>query len=103
MRSWIKVVTVDDKDNVVKIEDLAPSIGFAGTLDMKITPHGRLWVLAYGTQWWAGSKDAKLSVINYDADPELVAEDEERSEERRVGKDCGDTQSAAYENSTAKR
>lgn len=80
MRSWIKVVTVDDKDNVVKIEDLAPSIDFAGPLDMKITPDGRLWVLEYGTQWWAGSKDAKLSVINYDADTELVAEVEETTE-----------------------
>src|SRR5690625_7634433 len=47
---------------------------------MKITPDGRLWVLEYGTQWWAGSKDAKLSVINYDADAELVAEVEETTE-----------------------
>ncbi len=71
MRSWIKVVTVDDNDNVVKIEDLAPTIDFAGPLDLMITADGRLWVLEYGTQWWAGGKDAKLSVIEYNANAVL--------------------------------
>lgn len=72
MRSWIKVVTLDEYDNVVKIEDLAPAVEFAGPLDLKITPDGRLWVLEYGTQWWAGGKEAKLSVVEYDADAELA-------------------------------
>lgn len=72
MRSWIKVVTLDEYDNVLKIEDLAPSVDFAGPLDLKITPDGRLWVLEYGTQWWAaGGSEAKLSVIEYDADAVL--------------------------------
>lgn len=76
MRSWIKVVTLDAFDNVVKIEDLAPNIQFAGPLDMKITPDGRLWVLEYGTQWWGSSADTKLSVIEFDADAELPDVDE---------------------------
>jgi cytochrome c len=71
MRSWIKVVTIDEYDDVVKIEDLAPGIEFAGPLDLTITADGRLWVLEYGTQWWAGGKEAKLSVVEYDADAEL--------------------------------
>src|SRR5690606_15551451 len=77
MRSWIKVVTLDEHDNVVKIEDLAPAVEFAGPLDLKITADGRLWVLEYGTQWWAGGKEAKLSVIEYDADAELPAAKED--------------------------
>ncbi|WP_084645658.1 ThuA domain-containing protein [Marinimicrobium agarilyticum] len=71
MRSWIKVVTIDEYDDVVKIKDLAPAVEFAGPLDLKITDDGRLWVLEYGSQWWAGGKEAKLSVIEYDADAEL--------------------------------
>lgn len=76
MRSWIKVVTLDEYDDVVKIEDLAPGIEFAGPLDLKITADGRLWVLEYGAQWWAGSKEAKLSVVEYDAEAELPESDE---------------------------
>ncbi|WP_339899263.1 ThuA domain-containing protein [uncultured Gilvimarinus sp.] len=72
MRSWIKVVTLDDDDNVVKIDGFAPTVKFAGPLDMRFTKDGRLWVLEYGTQWWAGGKDAKLSFISYDPDAELV-------------------------------
>ena len=71
MRSWIKVVTLDEYDSVVKIEDLAPNVDFAGPLDLKITPDGRLWVLEYGSQWWAGGKEAKLSVVEYDANADL--------------------------------
>jgi len=71
MRGWLKVVTLDEYDNVVKIEDFAPAVEFAGPLDLKITADGRLWVLEYGNQWWAGSEEARLSVIEYDADAEL--------------------------------
>jgi cytochrome c len=73
MRSWIKVVTLDDYDNVVKIDSFAPSVKFAGPLDMKLTKDGRLWVLEYGTQWWAGGNEAKLSYIEYDPDAVLAA------------------------------
>lgn len=78
MRSWVKVVTLDDYDKVVKIEDFAPAVKFAGPLDMKITPDGRLWVLEYGTQWWAGAKEAQLSFIEYDpnAAPTQAAADD---------------------------
>ncbi|WP_232522268.1 ThuA domain-containing protein [Marinimicrobium alkaliphilum] len=77
MRSWIKAVTLDEYDNVVKIEDFAPTVDFAGPLDLKITADGRLWVLEYGSQWWAGGKDAKLSVIEYDAEAELAEANED--------------------------
>ncbi|MGD8175441.1 ThuA domain-containing protein [Marinimicrobium sp. ARAG 43.8] len=77
MRSWIKVVTLDEYDNVVKIEDLAPTVDFAGPLDLKITDDGRLWVLEYGSQWWAASKAAKLSVVEYDANADLSELQEE--------------------------
>ncbi len=77
MRSWIKVVTIDEYDDVVKIEDLAPAVEFAGPLDLKITADGRLWVLEYGTQWWAGGKAAKLSIVEYDEDAELPVAQED--------------------------
>ncbi len=77
MRSWIKVVSLDEFDNVTKIEDFAPSVQFAGPLDMKITPDGRLWVLEYGTQWWGSSADTKLSFIEYDPNADLPTAEEE--------------------------
>lgn len=77
MRSWIKVVTLDEFDNVVKIEDMAPSVEWAGPLDMKITPDGRLWVLEYGTQWWGSSAETKLSYIEYDNNASLPTPEEE--------------------------
>ncbi|WP_049723172.1 ThuA domain-containing protein [Gilvimarinus polysaccharolyticus] len=79
MRSWIKVVTLDAYDNVVKIDNFAPTVKFAGPLDMKITKDGRLWVLEYGTQWWTGGSEPKLSYIDYDPDmvlAELAVEDD---------------------------
>ncbi|MDO3387903.1 ThuA domain-containing protein [Gilvimarinus sp. SDUM040013] len=79
MRSWIKVVTLDEFDQVVKIEDLAPSVQFAGPLDMKITDDGRLWVLEYGTQWWGSSADTKLSFIEFDENAELSVSEESAS------------------------
>jgi len=82
MRSWIKVVTLDDYDNVVKIDSFAPAVKFAGPLDMKLTKDGRLWVLEYGTQWWAGGNEAKLSFIDYDPDAVLAAPVEDDSENK---------------------
>ncbi|WP_347331052.1 ThuA domain-containing protein [Marinimicrobium locisalis] len=89
MRSWIKVVTVDEYDDVVKIEDLAPAVDFAGPLDLKITADGRLWVLEYGSQWWAGGKEAKLSVVEYDPDAELPEPKEDETMSDATAKGIG--------------
>lgn len=84
MRSWVKVVTLDDYDNVIKIDNFAPTIKFAGPLDMKITQDGRLWVLEYGTQWWAGGSEPKFSFIDYDVDAVLAEFTENESEPNKL-------------------
>ncbi len=65
MRSWVKVVTLDEYDDVIKIEDLGDDLGIAGPLDLKITADGKLWILEYGSQWWPNTPDSKLSVIEF--------------------------------------
>ncbi|WP_440906337.1 ThuA domain-containing protein (plasmid) [Catenovulum sp. SX2] len=70
MRHWVKVVTLDEFDRVVKIDDFAPHAQFAGLLDMQIDAKGRLWLLEYGVKWWADeAKDSKLSYFEYSDAP----------------------------------
>lgn len=79
MRSWIKVVTVDEYDDVIKIEDFAANVKFGGPLDLSVEKDGRLWILEYGSQWWPGEKtsSARLSYIEFDGDVELSIPEEE--------------------------
>ncbi|MCU4677206.1 ThuA domain-containing protein [Catenovulum sp. 2E275] len=65
MRGWLKVVSLDEFDDVVKIENLASDIKLGGPLDLKIAADGRIWVLEYGAQWWPSKAEAQLSVIEF--------------------------------------
>ncbi|EWH11671.1 Crp/FNR family transcriptional regulator [Catenovulum agarivorans DS-2] len=70
MRHWLKVVTLDKFDRVVKIDNFAEHVEFAGLLDMQIDAKGRLWVLEYGVKWWPEeSPEAKLSFFDFNHAP----------------------------------
>ena len=69
MRHWLKVVTLDEFDRVVKIDDFANHVEFAGLLDMQLDAKGRLWVLEYGLKWWADADDSKLSYFEFSDAP----------------------------------
>ena len=84
MRSWIKVVTVDEFDDVIKIEDLGSNLNIAGPLDLKITADGHLWVLEYGSQWWPNKANASLSIIEFTAGELPQAEELTPAEEGQV-------------------
>ncbi|MBK8490786.1 MAG: ThuA domain-containing protein [Saprospirales bacterium] len=65
MRHWILSYGLDSLDRLTKIQPVASNIRFARPMDMLIDKNGSLWVLEYGTEWYAQNADACLSRIDY--------------------------------------
>lgn len=65
MRRWIYVVTLDKDNNFIKFDQFMKGTEFANPMDMKFGPDGSLYVLNYGTTWFAQNMDATLFKINY--------------------------------------
>jgi len=65
MRGWMMAVTVDTFGNFSRMEPFAETIKLSRPMDMVIDKNGSLWVLEYGTQWFATNADARLSRIDY--------------------------------------
>src|SRR5439155_4525824 len=67
MRGWIMAVTMDANGNVASLERFMPSTKFSNPIDMEFAPSGDLYLLEYGTTWFAGNDDARLVRIEYNA------------------------------------
>src|SRR6185503_4558603 len=67
MRGFIMAVTVDANGDLVSMERFMPSTRFSNPIDMEFGPNGDLYVLEYGTTWFAGNDDARLVRIEYTA------------------------------------
>jgi cytochrome c len=65
MRDWINVVTLDEAGKLVDIERFMPSAKFDHPIDLEFGPDGALYVLEYGTGWFAHNQNARLSRIDY--------------------------------------
>lgn len=65
MRRWIYLVTLDKDNNFIKFDSFMPSTVFANPMDMKFGPDGTLYVLNYGTAWFARNADAQLYRITF--------------------------------------
>ncbi|WP_158546064.1 PQQ-dependent sugar dehydrogenase [Adhaeribacter pallidiroseus] len=65
MRDWINVVTLDETGKLVDIERFMPSAKFDHPIDLEFGPDGALYVLEYGTGWFAHNQNARLSRIDY--------------------------------------
>ena len=65
MRGWMKAVTFDDQGNFSKMEPFAADIQLHNLIDMEVGPDGRIYLLEYGSGWFAQNDDSGLSVINY--------------------------------------
>jgi cytochrome c len=65
IRHWIMAVTLDKNGNYVRMEPFLDNMHFAAPIDMKFGPDGALYVLEYGTNWFAKNSDAKLLRIEY--------------------------------------
>jgi cytochrome c len=66
-RSWIKVVTFDDNQQPVQIEDFWPQLPLSKPIDLKFGPDGALYVLEYGNDYFLDNPDARLVRIEYAA------------------------------------
>ncbi len=65
MRGWMMAVTVDSSGNFSRMEPFGERLKFSRPMDMVVDKNGSIWVLEYGTQWFATNPDARLSRIDY--------------------------------------
>ena len=65
MRNWIKVVTLTDDGDLLRIEDFMPSTEFHRPMDLEFGPEGVMYMLEYGYIWHQRNEDARLLRIDY--------------------------------------
>ena len=65
MRNWIIAVTLDESGNLQRLEPFLDSFDFTKIIDMEMGHDGNLYILEYGSDWFAANPDASLSRINY--------------------------------------
>ena len=65
MRYWIFVVTLDENGAFVRADRFLPNEEFTRPMDMAFGPDGALYLLEYGTEWFARNKDARLTKIEF--------------------------------------
>lgn len=67
MRNWMFAVTLDKNGDFEKMEPFLSHLHFDKPVDMTLSVDGELYVLEYGTYWFARNQDARLSKIEYNA------------------------------------
>jgi cytochrome c len=65
IRKWIMAVTLDKDGNYVSMEPFLPHLKVMAPMDMQIARDGAIYLLAYGTNWFAKSADAGLIRVEY--------------------------------------
>ncbi|MEL6847723.1 MAG: ThuA domain-containing protein [Bacteroidota bacterium] len=64
-RDWVNVVTMDENGDLETIEPFLSALNLSSPMDMEFGPDGALYILEYGTRWFAANKDARLVRIDY--------------------------------------
>lgn len=64
-RDWVLVVTFDENDEYLQMEEFLPDLGLSSPMDMEFGPDGAMYILEYGTRWFAPNQDARLIKIDY--------------------------------------
>ncbi|TKT86581.1 carbohydrate-binding protein [Dyadobacter frigoris] len=65
VRKWIMAVTMDSEGNYVSMEPFMPQLKVVAPMDMQIAPDGAVYLLAYGTNWFARNTDSGIIRIEY--------------------------------------
>lgn len=65
MRGWILAVSLDPEGKYLGMEKFLPGTPFKKPIDMRFGPDGALYVLDYGSNWYAHNKDARLTRVSY--------------------------------------
>jgi len=65
IRGWIKVLTLQPNGDLDKMEPFMQNTKFNAPIDMETGPDGRIYVLEYGSGWFAKNPDAGLARLDY--------------------------------------
>jgi cytochrome c len=65
MRGWIHLASMNENGAITDIEQFMPNTTFNNICDMAYGPDGKLYMLEYGTKWFAKNLDARLVRIDY--------------------------------------
>ena len=64
-RGWIMAISIDERGNYAGMERFVPAYRPSEVIDLKFGPDGDLYVLDYGSTWFAKSEDSQLVRIEY--------------------------------------
>lgn len=65
VRRWFMAVTLDENGNYVRMEPFLDHLEFVAPTDMQFSPDGAIYILEYGTNWFAKNSDARLIRVEY--------------------------------------
>lgn len=65
VRRWFMAVTLDENDKYLRMEPFLDHLEFVAPTDMQFGPDGAMYILEYGTNWFAKNSDARLIRIEY--------------------------------------
>lgn len=65
VRRWFMAVTLDEEGNYVRMEPFLDHLEFVAPTDMQFARDGSIYILEYGTNWFAKNSDARLVRIEY--------------------------------------
>jgi len=65
MRGWIMAISMAKNGDFERMEPFLPNMKLNNPIDMLFAPDGSLYLLEYGTRWFAQNADARLIHIAY--------------------------------------
>ncbi|MEM7369588.1 MAG: ThuA domain-containing protein [Bacteroidota bacterium] len=65
MRDWVLLASMDKTGDLQTLEHFLPDLELSSPMDMEFGPDGALYILEYGTRWFARNEDARLIRIDY--------------------------------------
>lgn len=65
VRRWFMAVTLDENGNYVRMEPFLDHLKFVAPTDMQFSSDGAIYILEYGTNWFAKNADARLIRVEY--------------------------------------
>jgi cytochrome c len=65
IRKWMFAVTLDKNGNYSSMEPFLPQLHVVAPMDMQIAKDGAIYILAYGTNWFAKNTDSGIIRVEY--------------------------------------
>lgn len=65
VRKWILAVTMDEQGNYKSMEPFLSHMRVVAPIDMQFAPDGAIYLLAYGTNWFARNTDSGIIRVEY--------------------------------------